>query len=151
VCHAQLAISKNVSSTTARLCQGASRLPRRIRGGSRLSAQTSCRSRDAKAVKSVVEKFGNKYGATDVKKSIRVVEGGRGLGLPLKTAESLRIVGEFVGKELQGHVATELKVFRLVHNTHAPAADPAEDAVMGDRLPDGLGRNGHWKSMLGVD
>jgi hypothetical protein len=40
-------------------------------------------------------------------------------------------------------VATELEVFRLVDYAHAPAADPAEDAVMGNRLPHGLGRSGH--------
>jgi len=58
-------------------------------------------------------------------------------------------VGKVVGKELQGNVATELEVFRFVHDTHAPAADPAEDAVMGNRLPNGLGGRGHWLDMLG--
>jgi hypothetical protein len=41
-------------------------------------------------------------------------------------------------------VAPELEVFRLIHNAHATAADLAEDAVMGVRLPDGLGGRGHW-------
>jgi hypothetical protein len=54
---------------------------------------------------------------------VRVVEGRRGFGFPLKTAESLRIVGEFVGKELQGDVA----------------------------VSHGLGGRGHWVDMLGVD
>jgi len=58
-------------------------------------------------------------------------------------------VGEFVRKELQGDVATELQVFRLIHNTHSATADPAEDAVMGDRLPYGLGGRCHWLDMLG--
>jgi hypothetical protein len=80
-----------------------------------------------------------------------VVQGGRSLGLSLKTAEGLCVVGEFVGKEFQGDVATKLEVFGLVHHTHAPAADLAEYAVMGDRLPNGLGRRGHWLDMLGVD
>ncbi len=80
---------------------------------------------------------------------VRVVQGGRSLGFPLETAEGLRIVGELVGKELQGDVATELQVFRLIHQTHAPTADLAEDAVMGNRLPHGLGRSGHWVDMLG--
>jgi hypothetical protein len=55
----------------------------------------------------------------------------------------LRIVGEFVGKELQGDVTAELKVFRLIQHPHAATADPAEDAVMGDSLPNELGRRGH--------
>jgi hypothetical protein len=53
-------------------------------------------------------------------------------------------MGEFVGKELKSDVATEFQVFRLVDHTHAPAADLAEDAVMGNRLPHGLGELGHW-------
>jgi hypothetical protein len=48
-------------------------------------------------------------------------------------------------------VATELEVFRLVHYTHATAADPAQYAVMGNRLPHGLGGRGHWVDMLGAD
>src|ERR1700730_10079979 len=60
---------------------------------------------------------------------VRVGQGGRSLGFPLKTAEGLCVIGKFVGKELQGYVATELEVFRLVPHTHAPAADPAEDTV----------------------
>ena len=82
---------------------------------------------------------------------VRVVQRGRSLGLPLETAEGLCVVGEFVGKELQGDVATELQVFCLVHHAHAPTADLAEDAVMRNRLPHGLGGRGHWEDMLGVD
>ena len=82
---------------------------------------------------------------------VRVVQRGRSFGLPLEAAEGLRVVGEFVGKELQGDVATELQVFRLIHHTHSAAADLAEDAVVGNRLPHGLGRRGHWVDMLGVD
>src|SRR5689334_8556081 len=37
---------------------------------------------------------------------VRVVQRGRSLGLTLKTAEGLYVVGEFVGKELQSDVAT---------------------------------------------
>jgi hypothetical protein len=39
---------------------------------------------------------------------VRVVQRGRSLRLPLKTAESLHVVCEFVGKELQSDVATKL-------------------------------------------
>jgi len=68
---------------------------------------------------------------------VRMVQRGRGFGLSLESAESLCVVGEFVGQELQGDVATELEVFGLIHHTHAPATNPAEDAVMGNRLPHG--------------
>jgi hypothetical protein len=72
-----------------------------------------------------------------------VVQGGRRLGFPLKTAEGLRIVCEFVGKELQSDMATKLEVFGFVHHSHPAAADLAEDAVVGDRLPHGLGVSSH--------
>ena len=36
---------------------------------------------------------------------VRVVQRGRSLGFPLKAAEGLCVVGEFVGQELQGDVA----------------------------------------------
>jgi len=78
-----------------------------------------------------------------------VVQRGRSLGLPLKTAESLCIVGKFIGKELEGDMATELEVFRFIHHTHAPAADPAENAVMGDGLPNDWTRVFHRAVILG--
>jgi hypothetical protein len=42
-----------------------------------------------------------------------------------------------------------VEVFRLVHKAHPPAADPAEDAVMGNSLANGLGGSSHWLVMLG--
>jgi hypothetical protein len=41
-------------------------------------------------------------------------------------------------------VATQLQVFRFVDDTHASAPDLAEEAVMGNHLPHGLRRSGHW-------
>jgi hypothetical protein len=81
---------------------------------------------------------------------VRMVQRRRSLGLPLESAEGLRIVGEFFGEELQGKVTIELEVFRLIDHAHAPTADLAEDAVMGNRLTNGLGRRGHRLDMLGV-
>ena len=46
-------------------------------------------------------------------------------------------------------VPPELEVFCLIDHTHAPAADLAQDAVMGNRLTYGLGRDTHWVDMLG--
>jgi hypothetical protein len=66
---------------------------------------------------------------------VRVVQRGRSLGFPLEAAERLCVVGEFVGKELQGNVATELQVFRLIHNPHGPR-DLAEDTVVRNALAD---------------
>ena len=52
------------------------------------------------------------------------------------------VVGKIIGK-LSTRVATELEVFRLIHDTHSVTANPAEDAVMGNRLPNGLGGRCH--------
>jgi hypothetical protein len=81
--------------------------------------------------------------------NVGMVQRGRSFGFALETAESLCIIGEFVGKKLQGDVATELQVFRLIHDAHASAANLAQDAVMGNCLPHGLGRSSHWLDMLG--
>jgi len=59
---------------------------------------------------------------------VRVVQRRRGFGLPLETAKSLRVMGNLVGKKLQGDVAAQLKVLRLVNNTYAATADPFDDA-----------------------
>jgi len=69
---------------------------------------------------------------------VRMIQRGRSLGFPLEAAEGLCIVGEFVGKEFQGDVTTELEVFRLVDHAHSPATDLAEDAVVRDGLADHL-------------
>ena len=69
---------------------------------------------------------------------VRMVQSRRGPGLSPEPAQGLRVVRQVVGKELQGDVSTKLQVFRLVYNTHAPAADFAQDAVMGNRLTHGL-------------
>src|ERR1700739_3559359 len=78
-----------------------------------------------------------------------MVQRGRSLRFPLETAEGLCVVGKFIGKELQRNVATKLKVFRLINHTHAPAADLAQDAVMGDGLTYGIGRSSHWRDGTG--
>ena len=61
---------------------------------------------------------------------VRMVQGGRGFGFPLESAEGWRIGGEFVGKELQSDVATELEIFRLVDFSHAASADLLDDSVV---------------------
>src|SRR6266481_674327 len=92
-----------------------------------------------------VERIGNLVDGAYV----RMVQRGRSFRFPPESAEGLRVVGEFVGQELQGDVAAELQVFRLIHHTHTPAADPAEDAVMGDGLPNDWTRVFHRAVILG--
>jgi hypothetical protein len=60
----------------------------------------------------------------------RMVEGRRGSGLALESIEGLLILGERLGKELEGDGASEARILRLVHDTHAAATVLSHDAVM---------------------
>src|SRR6266849_100491 len=68
--------------------------------------------------------------------NVRVIQGRRRLGLPPETAKGLCVVGEFVGKELQGYEAAEPHVLSLVHDAHTPTAQFLDDAVVRDGSPD---------------
>jgi hypothetical protein len=61
----------------------------------------------------------------------------------------LCIVGEFIGKKLERNMATELYILGFIHHTHSPSADLAQDAVMGNGLPNGLGRCSYWRKCYG--
>jgi len=69
-----------------------------------------------------------------------VIRRGVGFGLALKTAEDLCMVGQFVGQEPQGNVASEFELFRLLDDAHPAASDPAEDAVIGKSSAPRVGR-----------
>ena len=75
---------------------------------------------------------------------VGVVQRGCSPRFPLEATEGLCVVGEFVGKELQSDVATQLQVFRFINHTHPASANLAEDAVMGNVLSHRLGARGHW-------
>jgi hypothetical protein len=60
---------------------------------------------------------------------------------PCGTAEGPYVEAEFVGKELQGDVATQLEVFRFMDHSHASGADLAEFCGNSDPRPAG-GFNG---------
>jgi hypothetical protein len=76
-----------------------------------------------------------------------MLESGGGLGFALKTAEGLRVFGEFLGNKQHGNVAAPLKVFGTIDSAHAPVTDVAENATVGRRLPDGFGRPGHGENV----
>jgi len=81
---------------------------------------------------------------------VRMIECGGCLGFALETAECLRVFGYIVGQELESHEAPELQILSLVDNTHPAASQLLDDAVMGNRLPNGLRGRSHWIDMLGV-
>ena len=61
---------------------------------------------------------------------VGMVQRRRGLCFALETRQGLRIVGEFLGQEFQGHEAVQARVFGLVHHTHAAAAELFDDPIM---------------------
>src|ERR1019366_5783340 len=124
---------------------------RSVQGIGNLNAQVECRL-DLKRLASdpVPERLplqqlhgdeGSPIGLVDFvdRADVRVVQRGGSLGFPLETAEGLCVVGDFVGKELQGDVTTELEVFRLEDHAHPAAAELFDDAVARNCLAD------HWR------
>ena len=69
---------------------------------------------------------------------VRMVQGGGSLGFALEAAESLRVLGDFIGQELQGDKAAELHVLGFVDHTHPAATQLLDDAVVRDGLADHL-------------
>ena len=65
---------------------------------------------------------------------VGMIQRGRRARFPLKSFARLRILCQFLGKELQGHAPAEALVFRLIHNAHSAAAQLSYNAVMGDCL-----------------
>ena len=59
-----------------------------------------------------------------------------GLSFPLKSGQCLRVFGNFIRKELQGHKAFQLRVFGFVNDTHSSATELLDNAVMGYVLAD---------------
>ena len=58
------------------------------------------------------------------------------LGFALKARQSLRILGDIVGKELQRDEAMQPRVFRLIDHAHAAAVEPFDNTVVRDSLVD---------------
>jgi hypothetical protein len=61
-----------------------------------------------------------------------MIERGRSLGLSLESFQGLPVLGEFFRQELQGDGALELGVLGLIDDTHAPAAELLNDAIVRD-------------------
>jgi hypothetical protein len=67
---------------------------------------------------------------------VGMVQGGRGSGFALEALERRLVVELLRGEELQRNESAEARVLRLVHDSHATAAELLDDAVVGDRLAD---------------
>jgi hypothetical protein len=65
---------------------------------------------------------------------VRVIQRGKNLGFAAETRESLRVVGERVGQDLQGDVATELCVAGAIDLAHAARPERRDDFVRARRV-----------------
>jgi hypothetical protein len=71
--------------------------------------------------------------------NVRMVQGGRGLGLALKTGKRLRVAGNFLWQKLEGHKTVQPRVLGFVNHAHAAAAKLFYDAVVRNGLADHFG------------
>jgi len=78
-----------------------------------------------------------------------VVECGGRPSLSAKTFERLRVLGNIIRQELQSNEPAKLGVLGFVDDTHAPATQLLDDAVVRDGLADELERGSHWREMVG--
>ena len=67
---------------------------------------------------------------------VGMVQGGGRTGLAPEALQSLRVLRDLVGKELEGDKATERGVLGLVNHAHPAAAELLDDAVVRDGLAD---------------
>jgi hypothetical protein len=63
---------------------------------------------------------------------VGMVQRRRGLGLPLKTRQSLGIFGYVVRQELEGHDPAKFQVFGLIDHSHPAATKLFYDAIVRD-------------------
>jgi len=67
---------------------------------------------------------------------VGMIESGGGLRFALEASKGLRIVGDVVGKKFEGDAAVKAGVFGFVNDSHAAAAQPLDDSVVGDGSAD---------------
>ena len=61
-----------------------------------------------------------------------MVEAGEDLRLALEPCEAFRVSGKRVGEDLQGDLAVQLGIRRLIDLPHATLADEGSDVVMAE-------------------
>ena len=80
--------------------------------------------------------------------NIGMIQGGSCPRFTLKSLQRLMIGCELIGQELQSNVAAQTQVFGLIDHTHAAAAQPFQDTVVGNGLANHGGTH-PWAIILG--
>ena len=68
--------------------------------------------------------------------NVRVIQGRCGLRFAPKAFERDRVLGRFGREKLESDQTLQARVFRLIDDTHPPATELLDDAVMRDGLTD---------------
>ena len=69
-----------------------------------------------------------------------------GAGFPEEAVERVAVVHHLGRNELQRHVPSQARVFRVVHSAHPAATEFRNNAVVGNGLANQTGgRNVHWR------
>ncbi len=61
---------------------------------------------------------------------VGVIQGGGGEGFALEALDGLRVGGDILRQELQGHAAAEARIFSAEDDAHAAAAEFLQDAIV---------------------
>jgi hypothetical protein len=68
--------------------------------------------------------------------NVGMVQKGSGSGLAFEALEGFGIAGQIFGDEFEGDMPPQLKIFGLIHYTHATTTELPNDAVVGYSLAD---------------
>src|SRR5262245_12540954 len=77
-----------------------------------------------------------------------MVQRGSSLRFSFKARQGLRILGNILGKKLEGYEAVQPGVFGFVDHSHSAAAQSLQYAVMGESAAVQRIRTGHLRSIL---
>ncbi len=74
--------------------------------------------------------------------NVGVIQSGCGLGFALEAGQGLGVAGNFLRQKLECYKTVKPRVFGFVDHAHTATAQPFDDAVVRNSLPD------HWQAML---
>ena len=84
----------------------------------------------------VASRFSGTFLQTVDRRDVGMIQRREHVGLALEPGESVTIVDEGVGEDLQRDIAAELCIRRPIHPAHAAFAEEGDDVVVSEPVPD---------------
>jgi len=84
----------------------------------------------------VASGFSEAFLYTVDRRDVEMIERGEHMGLAPEPGESVIIVDERVGEDLQRDIAAEVCIRSSVHSAHATFAEEGDDVVVSEPIPD---------------